>query len=66
MSNIWKDRDVLRIFAIIETRKDGKCGVIMTSDSRHIINGALCKMTLIRKRPRTSLHIAEFRETVKP
>jgi hypothetical protein len=58
---LWAERANLRIFAIVETRlSDGKCGIVMTGDSEHILKIAMGKMVFRRKQPRTSLQIIEF------
>lgn len=59
---LWNDRENLGIFAIIEIRKDGKCGIVMTGFSRHLLVIAVRRMERLRKQPRTSLEVIKFAE----
>lgn len=64
---LWEDPANLRMFAIVEIRKsDGKCGIVMTGYSRHVLKIAMGKMILGRHQPRTSLGIVEFRAEPLP
>ena len=62
---LWDERKNLVWFAIIETRKDGLCGVIMTGNSERNLRLALRQMTLARKQPRTSLELIRLVEGAK-
>jgi hypothetical protein len=59
----WVDRSNLRIFAIVEIRiADGKCGFVMTGDSKHGLKIAMGKMILRQKLPRTRFEVVELAE----
>jgi hypothetical protein len=63
----WVDRANLRMFAILEVRvSDGKCGIVMTGESKHRLKIAMGRMLLRQKRPRTKFEVVELAERGVP
>lgn len=63
----WIDRANLRIFAIIEIRlSDGKCGIVMTGESRHALTIAMNRMIMRQKQRRYKFEVIELAERGVP
>jgi hypothetical protein len=58
---MWDRKDALRIFAIVETNRKGKCGIVMTGESKRALKTSLGRMILSGWNQNRNLEIVEFK-----
>lgn len=58
--NLYSNPEDLRIYAIVEVRKRGKMGIVMTGTNRNQMKGAFNRMRAVRTVRQTQLSFLVF------